>query len=71
MCNNFLTTHLIEELEDLINYLIVIDNGRIIYENHFDFKKQKIKNIYNKLINFNKIDMNKIESALKEIKNEN
>ncbi|AUM62504.1 ABC transporter ATP-binding protein [Spiroplasma monobiae] len=45
-----ITSHIIEELQDLCNKLIILKEGSIIYNNKFDNKKESIKNIYFKYI---------------------
>ncbi|AHI52460.1 ABC transporter ATP-binding protein [Spiroplasma culicicola] len=50
-----ITSHILEELQEVANYLVLIKNGEIVYENDFDNKTQKISDIY-KTINAQKTD---------------
>ncbi|QHX36504.1 ABC transporter ATP-binding protein [Spiroplasma sp. BIUS-1] len=45
-----ITSHIIEELQDICNKLIIIKEGSIVYNSKFDNKKEKIKDIYFKFI---------------------
>ncbi|AXK51213.1 ABC transporter ATP-binding protein [Spiroplasma alleghenense] len=45
-----ITSHLIDELQLLSNWLIIIDNGKILYDKKFDNKTQSILKIHNSLI---------------------
>ncbi|QBQ07324.1 ABC transporter ATP-binding protein [Spiroplasma gladiatoris] len=45
-----ITSHILEELQELANYLVIIKNGEIVYENDFDNQKESIANIYKKLM---------------------
>jgi ABC-2 type transport system ATP-binding protein len=42
----FITSHIISELQDFIDYLIIIDGGKIIHAKPFDSKKEQIEDIY-------------------------
>ncbi|WP_342252119.1 ABC transporter ATP-binding protein [Spiroplasma endosymbiont of Amphibalanus improvisus] len=52
----FITSHIIEELQGMINKLIIIKKGEIVYNNVFDNKKEQIINIYKKYTNNKTID---------------
>lgn len=43
-----ITSHIIEELQEIVNHLIIINTGKIIYDAAFDKTKEKIADIYNK-----------------------
>ncbi|WP_338972727.1 ABC transporter ATP-binding protein [Spiroplasma endosymbiont of Panorpa germanica] len=43
-----ITSHIIEELQEIIDFLVFIDNGEIKYSKPIDNKKESIKEIYNK-----------------------
>ncbi|WP_338985465.1 ABC transporter ATP-binding protein [Spiroplasma endosymbiont of Diplazon laetatorius] len=44
----FITTHIIDELEEIINKLVIIQDGRILYNDSYDKKNNKILEIYKK-----------------------
>ncbi|AGM25876.1 ABC transporter ATP-binding protein [Spiroplasma syrphidicola EA-1] len=46
----FITTHIIDELEKIINKLIIIEAGTIVYETDFNHKKDNIMEIYQKYV---------------------
>jgi ABC-2 type transport system ATP-binding protein len=41
-----ITTHLVDEIKDLINDIIILDNHQIVYNAHFDGQKDDIKKIF-------------------------
>ncbi|AXK51709.1 ABC transporter ATP-binding protein [Spiroplasma alleghenense] len=43
-----ITSHIVEELQTIIDYLVFIDNGEIKYSSSFDNSKEKIADIYEK-----------------------
>ncbi|AOG60065.1 ABC transporter ATP-binding protein [Spiroplasma helicoides] len=43
-----ITSHILEELQEVANYLILIKNGEIVYEKDFDNKTESIAEIYKK-----------------------
>ncbi|QHX36611.1 ABC transporter ATP-binding protein [Spiroplasma sp. BIUS-1] len=45
-----ITSHLIEELEDIATHVVLINEGKIVYNNEFDRKKEKILDIYKNFI---------------------
>ncbi|AUM62601.1 ABC transporter ATP-binding protein [Spiroplasma monobiae] len=45
-----ITSHLIEELEDIATHVVLINDGKIVYKNEFDKKKEKILDIYKKFV---------------------
>jgi ABC-2 type transport system ATP-binding protein len=60
-----ITSHLIDELQPLINKLVIIKEGEIVYENKFDNGREKIIDIYNNNVNRNKIDLKIINEIYK------
>ncbi|WP_339029796.1 ABC transporter ATP-binding protein [Spiroplasma endosymbiont of Cantharis nigra] len=46
-----ITSHIIEELQELADYLVLIKKGQIVYANDFDRKKEHIMDIYKKHMN--------------------
>ncbi|AKU79346.1 ABC transporter ATP-binding protein [Spiroplasma turonicum] len=58
-----ITSHILEELQEMANYLVLINEGQIVYESDFDNKKESIADIYKKF-RLNKVDKEKI---LKEL----
>ncbi|AGR40810.1 ABC transporter ATP-binding protein [Spiroplasma taiwanense] len=45
-----ITSHILEELQEVANYLVLIRDGEIVYEDDFDNKKQKIADVYSKVM---------------------
>ncbi|QGS51555.1 ABC transporter ATP-binding protein [Spiroplasma tabanidicola] len=45
-----ITSHILEELQEVANYLVLIKNGEIVYEKDFDNQKESIAQIYKKLM---------------------
>ncbi|ASP27871.1 ABC transporter ATP-binding protein [Spiroplasma corruscae] len=43
-----ITSHILEELQEMANYLVLINEGEIVYENDFDNTKESISDIYKK-----------------------
>ncbi|AHI52458.1 ABC transporter ATP-binding protein [Spiroplasma culicicola] len=41
-----ITSHIIEELQEVANYLVLIKKGEIVYENDFDNQKEQIMDVY-------------------------
>jgi ABC-2 type transport system ATP-binding protein len=60
-----ITSHLIDELQPLINKLVIIKEGEIVYENKFDNGREKIIDIYNNKVNRNKVDLKIINEIYK------
>ncbi|WP_338971167.1 ABC transporter ATP-binding protein [Spiroplasma endosymbiont of Panorpa germanica] len=56
-----ITSHLIDELQLISNWLVIIDAGKIIYNAEFDNETQKIIDIHNKLIGKENPDLNQID----------
>ncbi|AGR41808.1 ABC transporter ATP-binding protein [Spiroplasma diminutum] len=46
-----ITSHIIEELQELANYLVLIKKGQIVYSNDFDKTKEHIMDVYKKHMN--------------------
>ncbi|AUF83532.1 ABC transporter ATP-binding protein [Mesoplasma syrphidae] len=46
----FITSHNIDELNLIVNKIIIIEQGKIIYENKFDYKKEDLRSVYSKVI---------------------
>jgi ABC-2 type transport system ATP-binding protein len=61
-----ITSHLIDELQDLISKLIIIKEGKIVYNNLFDGRKEKIIDIYNKSVEREKIDLEIVDELFKK-----
>ncbi|KAJ3615607.1 hypothetical protein Zmor_016286 [Zophobas morio] len=61
-----ITSHLIDELQDLITKLIIIKEGKIAYNSLFDGKKEKIIDIYNKSIEREAIDLEIVNELFKK-----
>ncbi|WP_338985586.1 ABC transporter ATP-binding protein [Spiroplasma endosymbiont of Diplazon laetatorius] len=45
-----ITSHLIEELEEIATHVVIINDGKIVYKEKFDNSKEKILDIYKKFI---------------------
>lgn len=45
-----ITSHIIEELQQIINHLVIINNKKIVYDNAFDREKEFIQKIYNSVV---------------------
>ncbi|AGM25564.1 ABC transporter ATP-binding protein [Spiroplasma chrysopicola] len=58
-----ITSHEIEELDRLINKIVILNHGQVIYENNFDNSKDNLQQIYDNAVKNRKtkIDKNKIE----------
>jgi len=41
-----ITTHLVDEIKDLINDIIILDNHQIVYNEHFNGQKDDIKKVF-------------------------
>jgi ABC-2 type transport system ATP-binding protein len=41
-----ITTHLVDEIKDLINDIIILDNHQIVYDKPFDGKAEDIKKVF-------------------------
>ncbi|AOG60063.1 ABC transporter ATP-binding protein [Spiroplasma helicoides] len=41
-----ITSHIIEELQEVANYLVLIKKGKIVYADNFDNKKEHIMDVY-------------------------
>ncbi|QEH61897.1 ABC transporter ATP-binding protein [Spiroplasma chinense] len=52
-----ITSHIIEELQEIANKLIIIKNGKIMYNDKIDNKKTKIIDIYNTFKEKDKSDL--------------
>ncbi|AUB31162.1 ABC transporter ATP-binding protein [Spiroplasma floricola] len=46
-----ITSHIIEELQELANYLVLIKKGQIVYSNNFDKSKEHIMDVYKRHMN--------------------
>jgi ABC-2 type transport system ATP-binding protein len=44
-----ITSHIIDELKEIVNRLLIIRNGRIVYDDQFDNKVDDIEEIYHKV----------------------
>ncbi|AHI53788.1 ABC transporter ATP-binding protein [Spiroplasma sabaudiense Ar-1343] len=65
-----ITSHIIDELQQYINHLIVINKGKIVYDKDFNNKKDKIIDIYNEFCPTQKKDFSGlIKTNLGETKN--
>lgn len=60
-----ITSHLIDELQDLISKLIIIKTGKIVYNKKFDGAKEKIIDIYQKNVERDKIDLEILNEIIK------
>ncbi|AKX33763.1 ABC transporter ATP-binding protein [Spiroplasma litorale] len=58
-----ITSHILEELQEMANYLVLINEGEIVYENKFDNKKESIAEIY-KRYRSKKVDKETILNSL-------
>lgn len=56
-----ITSHLIDELQELIDYLVIIKNGEVVYNNEIDVKKEKIVDIYNQYINKPELNLEMVD----------
>ncbi|WP_339029678.1 MULTISPECIES: ABC transporter ATP-binding protein [unclassified Spiroplasma] len=63
-----ITSHIIEELQEIANHLVLIKNGEIVYDKQFDNKKELIINIYKKFIDPKKVNIELISNLYKEDK---
>ncbi|ALD66342.1 ATP-binding cassette domain-containing protein [Spiroplasma cantharicola] len=61
-----ITSHNINELEDYINKIIFLKNGKICYENNFDKSKESLIDLYHKHLGAENENM--VFDKLKEIK---
>ncbi|KAF5275516.1 hypothetical protein FQR65_LT16614 [Abscondita terminalis] len=52
-------SHLIDELSNLIDNLIILKDGKIVYNSPYDKEKESIKEIYSKM--YNRIEVDKLE----------
>ncbi|AGR41766.1 ATP-binding cassette domain-containing protein [Spiroplasma diminutum] len=52
-----ITSHIIEELQKIANKLILIKEGRIVYDNKFDSNNEKIIDVYSKYFNLSNNEM--------------
>ncbi|QHX36125.1 ABC transporter ATP-binding protein [Spiroplasma sp. TIUS-1] len=59
------TTHLIEELQNNINHLVILENGKIIYDDKFNIETESIKEIYSRKNNVEEIDLNELQGLFK------
>jgi len=41
-----ITTHLVDEIKDLINDIIILDSHQIVYNKHFDGQTEDIKKVF-------------------------
>jgi len=62
-----ITTHLVDEIKDLINDIIILDDHKIVYDEHFNGKKDNIKEIFTKHTTETSFDPeNKLNNFLNE-----
>ncbi|WP_308149958.1 AAA family ATPase [Spiroplasma sp. AdecLV25b] len=59
-----ITSHIIEELQQIINHLVIINNKKIVYDQKFDKNKQTIKAIYDQFVERKMQDLNKIKDII-------
>lgn len=59
------TTHLIEELQNNINHLVILENGKMIYNNKFNKDTESIKEIYSRKNKVEEIDLNELQNLFK------
>ncbi|QEH61347.1 ABC transporter ATP-binding protein [Spiroplasma chinense] len=45
-----ITSHILEELQEIANYLVLIKNGEIVFENDFNNQTESIANIYKQVM---------------------
>lgn len=45
-----ITSHIIEELQQIIDHLVIINNKKIVYDNAFDREKEVIQKNYNSVV---------------------
>ncbi|QHX36519.1 ABC transporter ATP-binding protein [Spiroplasma sp. BIUS-1] len=60
----FITTHIIDELEEIINKLVIIQEGKIVYNDDYDKNDKKIFDIYKEKT---KKNINSINTNLDEL----
>jgi len=62
-----ITSHIIAELQEIINHLLIMKDGKMVYDNKFDNKKEKIQTIYSKFYtDGSKFNMDNLGNILSE-----
>ncbi|QEH62019.1 ABC transporter ATP-binding protein [Spiroplasma chinense] len=56
-----ITSHIIEELQEIANHLVLIKAGEIVYDKAFDNKKELIIDIYRKFIDPRNVEVGLLE----------
>ncbi|KAJ3615577.1 hypothetical protein Zmor_016313 [Zophobas morio] len=60
-----ITSHIIEELQEIANHLVLISKGRIVYDAPFDNRTEKMIDIYRKYSNPKKINLTPLKNVYK------
>ena len=60
-----ITSHIIEELQEIANHLVLIKNGEIVFDKIIDNQKERIIDIYKKFVDPKKIDLSNLNNVYK------
>jgi len=60
-----ITSHIIAELQEIIDHLLIMKDGKIVYDNSFNNKKEKIQDVYSKFyLDGSKINIDNLDNIL-------